>query len=97
LHPTAGYAQVTIVEHGRLAVLAGQCPLDRSGKLVGRGDVLAQVDQVVIIAAELLSAAGTSAENVIRSVIYVISDDPGVLSSVWTGSPAQPPARRSGR
>lgn len=46
--------------------------------------MLAQVDQIVDNAAEVLSAAGTSAENVIRSVIYVVSDDPGVLSSVWT-------------
>ncbi len=89
LHRTAGYAHVTIVDAGRLAVLAGQCPLDRDACLVGRGDILAQVDQVVANAAEALAAAGTSAENVVRSVIYVASDDPGVLSSVWdrfTGS-----------
>ncbi len=89
LHRTAGYAHVTIVDSRRLAVLAGQCPLDRDGSLVGRGDFLNQVDQIVANATEALTAAGTSAENVVRSVIYVVSDDPGVLSSVWdrlTGS-----------
>ena len=30
-------------------------------------------------------STGTRAENVVRSVIYVVSDDPGVLSSVWDG------------
>ena len=89
LHRTAGYAHVTIVDSRRLAVLVGQCPLDRDGSLVGRGDFLNQVDQIVANATEALTAAGTSAENVVRSVIYVVSDDPGVLSSVWdrlTGS-----------
>ena len=83
LHQTAGYAHVTIVDSGRLAVLAGQCPLNRDAQLVGRGDIRAQVDQVVANAAEALAAAGTDASNVIRSVIYVVDDDPAVLSAVW--------------
>lgn len=83
LHQTAGYSHVTIVDSGRLAVLAGQCPVDRGAHLVGRGDVLAQVDQVVANAEAALAAAGTAAASVIRSVIYVVSDDPGVLSAVW--------------
>lgn len=83
LHRTAGYSHVTLVDAGRLAVLAGQCPLDREATLVGRGDLLAQVDQIVANATEALAAAGTSADHVIRSVIYVVSDDPDVLASVW--------------
>jgi enamine deaminase RidA (YjgF/YER057c/UK114 family) len=93
LHRTAGYAHVTLVDAGSFAVLAGQCPLDHDASLVGRGDVLSQVDQIVANASEALAAAGTSAENVVRSVIYVVSDDPGVLSSVWdrlTGSSIGP-------
>ena len=83
LHQTAGYSHVTIVSVGRLAVLAGQCPLGRDAQLVGRDDLLVQVDQVVANAAEALAAAGTTAASVIRSVIYVVSNDPDVLSSVW--------------
>jgi enamine deaminase RidA (YjgF/YER057c/UK114 family) len=83
LHQTAGYAHVTIVDAGRLAVLAGQCPLDRDEQVVGPGDVLAQADQVAANAREALAAAGAAPEDVIRSVIYVVSDDPGVLSAVW--------------
>jgi enamine deaminase RidA (YjgF/YER057c/UK114 family) len=83
LHQTSGYAHVTIVESGRLAVLAGQCPLDRDEQLVGPGDVLAQCDQVVANAAEALAAAGAAPADVIRSVIYVVSDDSRVLSAVW--------------
>jgi enamine deaminase RidA (YjgF/YER057c/UK114 family) len=83
LHRTAGYAHITLVDAGRLAVLAGQCPLDHNENLVGRDDVFGQVDQVVANASQALHAAGATPEGVIRSVIYVVSDDPGVLSSVW--------------
>jgi enamine deaminase RidA (YjgF/YER057c/UK114 family) len=83
LHQTSGYAHVTIVDSGRLAVLAGQCPLDRDEQVVGGGDVLAQADQVAANAREALAAAGAAPEDVVRSVIYVVSDDPGVLSAVW--------------
>jgi len=83
LHPTAGYSHVTLVDAGRLAVLAGQCPLDSEGRLVGAGDLLAQIDQVVANAAQALMVAGTSPDQVIRTVIYVVSDDPTVLASVW--------------
>jgi len=99
LHPTAGYAHVTIVDSGRLAMLAGQCPLDHDGHLVGPNDILAQVDQVVANATVALAAARADPEDVVRSVIYVVSDDPRVLSSVWdrltdpaSARPSQPPA-----
>lgn len=83
LHETAGYAQVTIVHADRIAMLAGQCPLDRQGNLVGPGDVLVQTDQVVANSIKALRAAGTDAEHVVRSVIYVVSEDSAVLAGVW--------------
>jgi enamine deaminase RidA (YjgF/YER057c/UK114 family) len=83
LHQTSGYAHVTIVDSGRLAILAGQCPLDRDEQVVGHGDILAQVDQVAANAGAALTAAGAAPGDVIRSVIYVVSDDPAVLSAVW--------------
>ncbi|HEU5006558.1 MAG TPA: RidA family protein [Jatrophihabitantaceae bacterium] len=83
LHKTAGYAHVTIVDSGRVATLAGQCPLNRDGELVGSGDLIAQVDQVVMNAKIALLAVGARPDDVIRSVIYVVSDDPGVLGMAW--------------
>jgi enamine deaminase RidA (YjgF/YER057c/UK114 family) len=83
LHATPGYHHVTIAEAGRLAFIAGQCPLDRSGTLVGQDDVAAQVDQVAANAAAALAAAGAGPEHVVRSVIYVVSDDRPVLAAVW--------------
>lgn len=89
LHQTPGYHHVTVVEAGRTAYLAGQCPLDASGTLVGDGDLEAQIDQVAVNALVALEAVGASPADVVRSVIYVVSDETKVLGDAWrrfTGS-----------
>ncbi|WP_441291903.1 RidA family protein [Sorangium sp. KYC3313] len=83
VHQTPGYHHVTIVEAGRLAFLAGQCPLDLDGNVVGAGDYLAQADQVAANALTVLNAAGAQPADVVRSVIHVVSDDDQVLGAVW--------------
>jgi enamine deaminase RidA (YjgF/YER057c/UK114 family) len=83
LHPTPGYHHVTIVPAGRLVLLAGQCPLDVAGDLVGAADVLAQVDQVVANTLHALASASAGPADVVRTVIYVVSDSGPVLASVW--------------
>lgn len=93
LHEPPGYHHVTIVESGRTAFLAGQCPLDTSGTLVGPGDLAAQIDQVVSNAVVALAAAGAGPGDVVRSVIYVVSSDREVLAETWrrlTGSAIGP-------
>lgn len=93
LHPTPGYHHVTIVEAGRTAHLAGQCPLDETGTLVGAGDLLAQVDQVAANAQVALAAAGAAPSDVVRSVIYVASDDVAELAAAWDRLNAGPVAQ----
>ncbi|MEU9320530.1 RidA family protein [Streptomyces sp. NPDC048295] len=83
LHKTPGYHHVTVVESGRTAYLAGQCPLDRNGSLVGPDSVERQVDQVVVNALAVLGAVQAQPQHVVRSVIYVRSDDADVLTIVW--------------
>ncbi|MFB7254400.1 RidA family protein [Streptomyces nojiriensis] len=83
LHETPGYHHITVVEAGRTAYLAGQCPLDRSGSLVGSGSLEVQVDQVVANALAALAAVDAEPEHVVRSVIYVRSDDRDVLGAAW--------------
>lgn len=93
LHPTPGYHHVTIAEAGRTAYLAGQCPLDGSGTVVGPGDLMAQVDQVAVNALAALSVAGAAPGDVVRSVIYVASDDTAELAAVWRRLNAGPIAQ----
>jgi len=90
LHATPGYHHVTIVEAGRTAYLAGQCPLGPSGDLVGEGDLDAQIDQVVTNSCLALAAAGAGSADVVRSVIYVVSDETPVLAGAWARLNASP-------
>ncbi|MFE5334976.1 RidA family protein [Isoptericola sp. NPDC056573] len=83
LHATPGYHHVTVVEAGRTAYLAGQCPLDADGRLVGPGDLAAQVDQVVANALLALDGAGAAPGDVVRSVVYVRSADRADLAAAW--------------
>ncbi|MFF4080446.1 RidA family protein [Streptomyces sp. NPDC001777] len=89
MHPTPGYHHITVVEAGRTAHLAGQCPLDASGALVGPGDLDAQIDQIAANALVALTAVGAEPAHVVRSVIYVVSDGTTALGPAWrrlTGS-----------
>ena len=89
LHPTPGYHHITVMSPGRLAFLAGQCPLDRDGTVVGPGHLDAQIDQVAANARTSLAAVGARPEDVVRSVIYVRDHETAVLGAAWqrlTGS-----------
>jgi enamine deaminase RidA (YjgF/YER057c/UK114 family) len=91
VHATAGYSHVTISPAGRLAHLAGQCPLDPEGNLVGAdGDYDAQTDQVIANCLTVLAAIGVAPADVVRSVIYVVSPNSATLSSVWWRLDASP-------
>ncbi|MBB1253770.1 RidA family protein [Streptomyces sp. OF3] len=97
LHPTPGYHHVTVVREGPTAHLAGQCPLDSGGTLVGAGSYEAQTDQVVANSMTALRAVDARPEDVVRSVIYVVSDVSEELAEVWRRLTASPlgPAFRS--
>jgi enamine deaminase RidA (YjgF/YER057c/UK114 family) len=82
LHTTPGYHHVTVASPGRTLYLAGQCPLTEDGSVVD-GDVLAQTDQVVANTAAALAFAGASPSDVVRTVIYVVTDSRPTLSAVW--------------
>lgn len=91
VHKPAGYSHVTISNAGRLAHLAGQCPLNLSGEVVGEpGDHAAQTEQVITNCLAILEDAGVVPADVVRSVVYVVSSDSGVLSAVWRQLNASP-------
>jgi enamine deaminase RidA (YjgF/YER057c/UK114 family) len=91
LHATPGYHHVTVVEAGRTAYLAGQCPLDAAGGVPTGLD--AQVDLVVANSLRVLRAVAAGPTDVVKSVVYVVSADRAVLAGVWdrfTGSELGP-------
>lgn len=83
VHDPAGYSHVTITRAGRMAHLAGQCPLDLSGEVVGPGDFAAQTDQVIANCLAVLAAAGAEPSDVVRSIVYVVSPNSTDLAQVW--------------
>ncbi|WP_026924763.1 Rid family hydrolase [Glycomyces arizonensis] len=83
LHPTGGYEHVTIAAPGRIAYLAGQCPVDAEQQVVGVGDLDRQIDQVAANAMAALASVGAKPEDVVRSVVYVVSADSGTVGGAW--------------
>lgn len=91
-----GYAEMAVTS-GRLAFLAGQCPLDDAGNVVGLDDVGAQTRQVVDNLRRCLNTLGVGPDAVVRSTIYVVGDQDD-LATVWsvfrrsgvTGAPVAP-------
>jgi enamine deaminase RidA (YjgF/YER057c/UK114 family) len=84
LHRPPGYHHVTVVQPGATVHLAGQCPLDADGTLVGEGDFGAQAEQVARNIESALASVGATPSDVVRTVIYVASPDRAALSDVWT-------------
>lgn len=82
-HRTPGYHHITVVEAGRTAYLAGQCPLDLDGNVVGVGDLGAQIDMVAANTLTALEVVDAKPADVVRSVIYVATGDRGVLGEAW--------------
>ena len=73
LPPSPGYSQAVEIRRGRIIYIAGQVALDRSGKVVGEGDIRAQVQQTFENLKAALEASGAKFENVVK-LNYYFSD-----------------------
>lgn len=71
LPPSPGYSQAVEISRGRTIYVAGQVAIDRSGKVVGEGDMRAQAQQTFENLAAALEASGTKFENVVKLNYYV--------------------------
>jgi enamine deaminase RidA (YjgF/YER057c/UK114 family) len=67
-----GYSHVVIASGGRTIYVSGQVPLDRTGALVGAGDLAAQTQQVFENLRAALSAAGATFGDVVKLTYYVL-------------------------
>lgn len=73
LPPSPGYSQAVEIRRGRIIYVAGQVALDRSGKVVGEGDMRAQAQQTFENLRAALEASGAKFDNVIK-LNYYFSD-----------------------
>ncbi len=73
LPSSPGYSQAVEITRGRIVYIAGQVALDRSGKVVGEGDMRAQAQQTFENLKAALEASGTNFGNVVK-LNYYFSD-----------------------
>lgn len=72
LAPAKGYTPVVVVTGGRTVYVSGQVPVDKSGALVGAGDLKAQTTQVFENVKAALEAAGATFADVVKLGFYVL-------------------------
>src|ERR1700689_3962338 len=71
LGPPPGYSQVVEVRAGRMIFIAGQTALDHAGELVGKGNFIAQAEQVFRNLGAALAAVGCTASDLIKLTVFV--------------------------
>jgi enamine deaminase RidA (YjgF/YER057c/UK114 family) len=93
-----GYTHiVTIAGPAKLIFISGQVAIDQEGKLVGAGDLTAQIGQATANLKAALVAAGSAPADIVKINTYIVnykqSDYPAVREARAELFPeAQPPA-----
>jgi len=67
-----GYSHVVEVRRGTTIIISGQVALDSAGNLVGRGDFVAQTEQVFKNIKAALESVGASYKDVAKLTIFVV-------------------------
>ena len=73
--PFGAFSMAAIQGDGRIVHLKGQVALDRGGRIVGAGDMHAQVRQVLGNVSDVLAALGGRMEDVLSLTHYVTDID----------------------
>jgi enamine deaminase RidA (YjgF/YER057c/UK114 family) len=95
LYAGAPYHYAAVVDGGRMAFAAGACPIDEQGVVVP-GGLEAQAQKAVENLFVALSAAGAAKDDVLKTTVYVSSDQPDLVRA-WevvaaAFAPARPPS-----
>lgn len=70
------YTPVVTARGGKTIYISGQVPQDTAGQLVGRGDLLAQTEQVYRNLQTALAGAGATFHDVVKLNVYVVNFKP---------------------
>jgi enamine deaminase RidA (YjgF/YER057c/UK114 family) len=97
LHKNPAYSQAVVVTGPvKTVYVGGQNAVDASGKIVGKGDIKAQSEQVLKNVGTALAAGGAKLEHVVKWNVYIVqgqSPVPGfeAFRRAWGDRP-NPPA-----
>jgi enamine deaminase RidA (YjgF/YER057c/UK114 family) len=97
LYADAPYEYAAVATAGSTVFTAGACPLDVDGEVVAPGDYDEQARVAVGNLLTALAAAGASAQDLVKTTVFVVARDREDLVRVWriveaALTPARPPA-----
>jgi enamine deaminase RidA (YjgF/YER057c/UK114 family) len=96
LHKNPAYSQAVVVTGPvKTVYVGGQNAVDASGKIVGKGDIKAQSEQVLKNVGTALAAGGAKLEHVVKWNVYIVqgqSPVPGfeAFRRAWGDRPNPP-------
>jgi enamine deaminase RidA (YjgF/YER057c/UK114 family) len=91
------FTNVVVVEGNVKTVhIGGQDAVNASGEIVGKGDIVAQVEQILGNLRAALAAGGAGPEHIIKWNIYIVEGQPlqagfAAFQNAWPQTP-NPPA-----
>jgi len=96
LHHNPAFSQAVAVSGAvKTVYIGGQNAVDESGAIIGKGDIAAQTEQVLLNLQAALAAGGASLEHVIKWNLYLVQGQPlqpgfAVFQRVWNRRPNPP-------
>jgi enamine deaminase RidA (YjgF/YER057c/UK114 family) len=97
LNKNPAFTNVVVVEGNVKTVhIGGQDAVNASGEIVGKGDIVAQTEQILANVRAALEAGGARPEHIIKWNIYIVEGQPlqegfGAFQRAWPEVP-NPPA-----
>ena len=96
LNKNPAFTNVVVVEGNVKTVhIGGQDALNASGEIVGKGDIVAQTEQILANLRVALAAGGAEPEHIIKLNIYVVEGQPlqagfDAFQNAWPEVPNAP-------
>ena len=97
LNKNPAFTNVVVVEGNvRTVHIGGQDAINASGEIVGKGDIVAQIEQILANLRAALAAGGAGPEHIIKWNIYVVEGQSlqagfAAFQNAWPQTP-NPPA-----
>jgi enamine deaminase RidA (YjgF/YER057c/UK114 family) len=94
LATSANVGMSAAVRYGDHVAVSGQVALNAKGELVGKGDIVTQIDQCMANIADILAQVGGSLSDVVSLTTYLKSPEfaPAFLQARARHFPERPPA-----
>lgn len=70
--PRPRYSHAILNQGGKLLFIAGQTASDKDGNVVGKGDIVAQTEQVFANLKTVLKAAGGTIDDLVMTTTYIV-------------------------